>query len=110
MSQILRISVVVALVAGLAAAAAFLSPTHVDTATAQAPAVDLPGDGFDAGQIEASGTCASDEIEIHCEIWSDACGRSFTGTACCDRDQTASCHLIESASPPCSSGFGFSCS
>jgi|GEM_PF-4083414 len=109
MSQIVRISVVLALVAGLAAAAAFLSPVHVETATAQAPVV-LPGNDFQEGQIEASGTCASDEIEIHCEIWSDACGRSFTGTSCCDRDDTASCHLVESASPPCSSGFAFSCS
>lgn len=109
MSRTFRISLIVALVAGVAAAAAFLSPVQVETATAQDP-FDLPGNDFEEGLLEASGTCNSDQIEIHCEIWSDACGRSFTGTACCARDETASCHLVESASPPCSSGFGFSCS
>lgn len=105
MSRLLRIGAVVALVAGLAATAAFLMPVSSHTVTAETP--DL-GD-LEEGLFNANTICASDEIEITCMIDSDACGRSFVATACCGKDETACCRLVESGSPPCSAGFNIVC-
>ena len=105
MSRFLRISAVLALIAGLAATAAFLMPASTHTVTAETP--DL-GD-LEEGLFTANTICDSDEIEISCMIDSDACGRSFAATGCCDRDDTASCALVPSGSPPCSAGFSITC-
>ena len=106
MSRFIRLSVAFALVAGLAATAAFLMPAGTKTATAQGPDLGSLEDGL----FNASTICNSGQIEIHCSIDSDSCGRPWSATGCCEKDEVACCELIPSPSnPTCSAGFAITC-
>jgi len=106
MSRFIRLSVALALVAGLAATAAFLMPAGTSSATAQAPDLGSLEDGL----FQAATSCNSDQIEITCAIDSDPCGRSFSATGCCANDEMPCCEPIISASnPTCWAGFAISC-
>jgi hypothetical protein len=106
MSRLFRLTTALVFVAALAALAAFLLPAGSDSATAQAPNLGDLNDGM----FFASGTCASDEIEITCSIESDPCGRSFSTTGCCANDEIPSCApVISMSNPTCWMGFSISC-